>query len=184
MKNENFKTTFKFFTIAEHEKEEEFLREQHKQGWKFQKIGGLGAYHFVKCEPEDVVYQLDYNLEGASHRSEYHQMFQDCGWEYIQEFMGYSYFRKPVAEMKNGEEEIFSDDASKADMIKRVIAGRLCWLWLIGLFNVATLINMITLTTADSSIIRKILIACFGATYLVILYFTIVLGIKAFKRRK
>lgn len=49
----------------------------------------------MKCTPEDVVYQLDYNEEGLTHKDEYVQMFRDCGWEYIQDFGGYSYFRKP-----------------------------------------------------------------------------------------
>ena len=50
-------------------------------------------------------------------------MFHDCGWEYIQDFGGYSYFRKPVSEMQ-GEEEIFCDDESRLDMMRRVFAGR------------------------------------------------------------
>lgn len=29
-------------------------------------------------------------------------MFTDCGWEYLQDFVGYSYFRKPKAAMKKG----------------------------------------------------------------------------------
>jgi len=49
-----------------------------------------------------VVYQLDYNQEGRSHKEEYIQMFTDCGWEYLQDFVGYSYFRKPKAAMKKG----------------------------------------------------------------------------------
>ena len=82
-----------------------------------------GLYHFVKRMPEDVVYQLDYNEEGLQHKDEYVQMFKDCGWEYIQDFGGYSYFRKPVSEMQ-GKEEIFCDDESRLDMMRRVFAGR------------------------------------------------------------
>ena len=47
-----------------------------------------GLYHFEKCEPEDVTYQLDYNPEGIAHKAEYIQMFLDCGWEYMQDFAG------------------------------------------------------------------------------------------------
>ena len=70
-----------------------------------------------------MVYQLDYNEEGLKHKDEYVQMFKDCGWEYLQDFGGYSYFRKPVSEMQ-GEEEIFCDDESRLDMMRRVFAGR------------------------------------------------------------
>lgn len=84
----------------------------------------IGFYHFEECEPEDVVYQLDYNSERIANKADYVGMFQDCGWEYLQDFWGYSYFRKSSLEM-NGEEEIFCDDASKMEMMQRVFKGRL-----------------------------------------------------------
>lgn len=118
------KKEFKYFSIFNYEKEQDYLRERHKEGWRFIKVTGFGVYHFEECEPQDVVYQLDYNQEGLSHRAEYIQMFRDCGWEYIQDYAGYSYFKKPASEMK-GEEEIFCDDASRAAMMGRVFKGRL-----------------------------------------------------------
>lgn len=117
-------TRFKCFTVPEWEKEQDYLREQHKRGWKLVRVTFPGFYHFEKCTPEDVVYQLDYNTEGIEHRAEYIQMFGDCGWEYILDFVGYSYFRKPVSEM-SGEEEIFCDYDSRMEMIKRVFRGRI-----------------------------------------------------------
>ncbi len=33
-------------------------------------------------------------------------MFEDCGWEYLKEFAGYTYFRKPAEKMEK-EENIF-----------------------------------------------------------------------------
>lgn len=116
------KSEVRFFTIADWEKEEEYLRKRHREGWKFVRLS-FPVYHFEKCEPEDVVCQLDYNEDGVAHKEEYVQMFADCGWEYLQDFAGYSYFRKPVAGMK-GEEAIFCDDASRLDMMRRVFAGR------------------------------------------------------------
>jgi hypothetical protein len=124
MKNSNYcKKLFRYFSIFEYEKEEQFLREMHKDGWKFIKVTGFGVYHFEKCISEDVVYQLDYNRDAKKNREEYLQMFSDCGWEHLQEFAGYSYFRKPAAEM-NGEESIFCDEESKIAMMERVMKGR------------------------------------------------------------
>lgn len=114
-----------WFTVPEWEKEQEWLRKQHKKGWKLINATLPCFYTFEECSPEDVVYQLDYNQEGLENRGEYIQMFHDCGWEYVTEMAGYSYFRKQVSEMKRREEEIFSDDASKMDMIHRVYKGRL-----------------------------------------------------------
>lgn len=123
---------YKYFSIFNYEKEQEYLRKKHCEGWRFVRVSGLGVYHFEECAPEDVVYQLDYNQEGLSHKTEYIGMFRDCGWEYIQDNAGYSYFSKPRSEM-NGDEEIFCDDASRLEMMKRVYKGRL--LPLIMLFS-------------------------------------------------
>lgn len=120
----NKKVRFKYFTIPEYQKEQDYLRHEHQKGWKFTKVTFLLLYHFEKCEPEDVIYQLDYNQEGIAEKAEYVRIFQDCGWEYLMDFVGYSYFRKPLSQMKD-EEEIFCDDSSKLDMIKRVFKGRM-----------------------------------------------------------
>ena len=101
------KTEMKFFPIPQWKKEERYLREQHRKGWRFVKVNGLCLYHFEKCEAEDVIYQLDYNPDAITQKSEYVQMFQDCGWEFLQNFMGYSYFRKAAREMDGRDEEIF-----------------------------------------------------------------------------
>lgn len=118
------KKEFKYFTIFRYEEEQEYLSDMHRHGWKFTKISGIGTYHFEECEPEDVVYQLDYNQEGRKQKEEYVQMFEDCGWEYLFDFVDYSYFRKPKAEMQ-GDEEIFCDEQSRLDMMDRVYKGRL-----------------------------------------------------------
>ena len=118
------KTTVKFFSVVNWEKEQEYLRQMHRQGWKFVRLTALCFYHFVKCEPEDVIYQLDYNADDAKDKEEYVQLFADCGWEYLQDYMGYSYFRKSAAET-DGTEEIFCDDASRLQMFERVGRGRM-----------------------------------------------------------
>lgn len=120
----DIKTELRFFSIPQWKKEERYLREQHKKGWRFVRVGGLCLYHFERCQPEDVVYQLDYNPDSTAQKSEYVQMFQDCGWEYLQTYTGYSYFRKAASDMNGTDEEIFCDDASRLDMMKRVFRGR------------------------------------------------------------
>lgn len=118
------KKMHRYFNIAQWKEEEAFLREMHQRGWKFTDLKGLGCYHFEKCEPEDVIYQLDYYSGAKKDREDYLQMFEDCGWEYLRDVFGYSYFRKAAKDMV-GEEGIFSDDADKIDMIRRVIRGRM-----------------------------------------------------------
>jgi len=120
------KKEFHFFDIMQYEEEGEYLRKMHQHGWRFIYVSLPGIYHFEECEPEDVIYQVDYNKEGRMHKAEYVEMFQDCGWEYLQDMAGYSYFRKPASKMALGEKGIFCDDASRIEMMERVLRGRLC----------------------------------------------------------
>lgn len=135
------KKEFKYFTIMDYDKEAEYLQQQRKAGWKLTAIKGFGMYHFEECEPEDVVYQLDYNKEGLENKEEYIQMFCDCGWEYLMEYVGYSYFCKPKSEMADGEEEIFCDDQSRMDMVARVFRGRIIPLILLFAVMICTQIT-------------------------------------------
>lgn len=120
----NTKTELKFFTVAQYGEEAAYLSAMHKRGWKLTKITFPCFYHFEECTPENVVYQLDYNQEGVKSKGEYIQMFTDCGWSYLFDFVGYSYFYKTASEMK-GNEEIFCDDESRLDMMRRVFKGRM-----------------------------------------------------------
>ena len=117
------KKEFRWFSITEYEKEAEYLRRRHKEGWKFKNVTYPGIYIFEKCEPQEVIYQLDYNPDGIKNQGEYVQMFEDCGWEYLKEFAGYTYFRKPAEKMEK-EENIFCDDQSRLDLLNRLFRGR------------------------------------------------------------
>lgn len=141
----NTKTQIRFFSVADHEREQEHLRRMHQMGWEIVHVGLPCFYHFKACEPEDVVYQLDYYQESKFQREEYLKMFQDCGWEYLFDFMDYHYFRKPAAEM-DGDEEIFCDDESRLAMLRRVFRGRILWLLIIFLI---TVIPNMTINLAD-----------------------------------
>lgn len=172
------KKQFKYFSIFNHEDEQEYLAQMHREGWRFVRVTGLGVYHFENCEPADVVYQLDYNQEGLSHKTEYVKMFEDCGWEYIQDYAGYSYFRKPALEM-NGDEEIFCDDESRLAMMLRVYKGRL--LPLVVLFSACLLPQFVL----NSFVWQNYGVAAFIAG-VIVLYLVVfaIFGIKYAKYKK
>lgn len=129
-------------------------------------MSGLGVYHFESCTPEDVVYQLDYNQDGVAHKEEYVKIFADCGWEYMQDYFGYSYFRKPASEM-DGEEEIFCDDASRLDMLGRVFKGRM--IPLLAVFSLIIIPQLVqqSLTVTPFSRVVMILYCVLFVLYLV-----------------
>ncbi len=163
----NRKNEFRFFTIYQYEEEQEYLRRRHQEGWKFTGVTFPGIYHFAQCEPEDVVYQLDYNQRRIENMSEYIKMYSDCGWEYICDMMGYSYFRKPALEMC-GQEEIFNDDDSKRDMLDRVFKGRMIPLIVIFFLIIIPQMLMWTAMPIAEAIGLKILY-----TVIFVLYVTI-----------
>ena len=120
---EELKKEFHYFVLTDYEKEEEFLREKHKNGYRLEKVILPGIYYFEKCKPEDVVYKLDFNPKIELERESYVQLYADYGWEYIQDLNEYSYFRKAVED--GMETEIFSDNASKMEMLKKIFLKRM-----------------------------------------------------------
>lgn len=121
------KTVRKWFDTSQYEAEQTFLEEMHRQGWCFTTKKCLGTkFCFVPCEPEEMVYQIDYNPQALKKDPEYLQMFWDLGWEscYIKD--GIIIFRKPKRLM-NGSEEIYCDPENKLERMKRSISRILAW---------------------------------------------------------
>lgn len=109
----------KLFVLSEYEEEENYLREMARKGYLLEKVTLPGVYHFRKAEPMDMVYRLDFNPKKKEDWDSYLQMYRDYGWEYLQDLNEYSYFCKPAAESEE-ENEIFSDNASRIDMMDRI----------------------------------------------------------------
>lgn len=177
----NIKTEIRFFSVPEWKKEENYLREQHKNGWEFIGLSALCFYHFQNCKPTDMVYQLDYNSDSISKNREYIQMFSDCGWEYLQNYAGYSYFRKAASEMDGTEEEIFCDDASRLDMMKRVFKGRM--IPLVVLFF-SVIIPQIIMQSLVNTPANRVLLICFCAMFGIYLGIFILFAIPFWKYYK
>jgi len=115
---------FRFWTITDYEEEEQFLREQHREGWRLKRYFLPGFYLFDRCTPEDVVYRLDFDQAVRGEKTGYLQMYYDYGWEYLFEVNGFSYFRKPAGSMEE-DTEIFSDNESRLEMVQRIFKRRM-----------------------------------------------------------
>lgn len=118
-----FKINMRFFTIAEYNDEQNWLENQHKKGWKLKLVLPL-IFIFEKCNPEDVIYQLDY--KNKSMTEDYFEIFKDYGWEYCGSCLGWNYFRKLEKDIETeNDREIFSDADSKIDMINYIYKTRM-----------------------------------------------------------
>ena len=117
-------TKIRFFTIADFKEEEFWLREMAREGLHLLRMGVPCFYVFEKGEPRDVIYRLDYtnNDEGG----DYARMLAEFGWENCGRCIGWIYWRRDAAEIASeAEGELFSDDASRLDMVKKVIRTRM-----------------------------------------------------------
>ena len=129
------KKYFKYFTLFDYDKEEKWLREMSNKGWKLRNYTFI--YTFDKCEPSDTVYKLDFQAIDCDKES-YVSLFRDYGWEYVCEYNNYVYFRTEAKKYVNNNEknDIFSDNQSKLDMMKKIVKFKLIPLLLcfIGIF--------------------------------------------------
>ena len=129
-KSDSIKRVRKFFSIAEFEKEEKYLTDMAAQGWRFVDTNG-SIYTFERCEPEQVVYRLDFSGIPLDQRDDYYAMFRDYGWEYLQDINGFSYFRKPADGAAPEDLELFSDGASRIKMIKKFLVAKMPLIYLL-----------------------------------------------------
>ena len=106
---------FKIF--INYTKEEKWLNEMCKKGYEV--TNASFGYTFKNINPEDIPYRIDYRTFMTKQDFiDYCTMFEDSGWKHIlgSKSSGKQYFKK-VSE--NSEDDIFSDNISKADRYKR-----------------------------------------------------------------
>lgn len=120
----NKKYVRKCFWVHQYEKEEQFLSDMRSEGWKFVKLykGFPTKYEFIACEAEEYNYQLDYVCK-EDDTKDYHQLFQDAGWEEIMPWDGINgkwyYFCKKKE--GNREERIYTDAESRLQLVNKLI---------------------------------------------------------------
>lgn len=118
----NLLKSFKFFTIADYEKEEAYLSQMSKKGYQLKAVQFPGIYTFEKADAEPYAYRLYLRDAKKEDFDSYIQLFTDSGWEYVTEFATFSYFKKPLSDSNT---ELFSDNQSRLDMVKAIFYSRM-----------------------------------------------------------
>lgn len=119
------KTSFRFYTAWDYDKEEKWLNKESEQGWQLTK-GGCFHSKFIKNENIRYIYKLDYNgsfIRNSQEKQRYIDFFEEQGFEFINNtFNGWIYFRKEYKECNAEEEyEIYTDKTSLTEMLNRWI---------------------------------------------------------------
>jgi|GEM_PF-5862475 len=117
---DNNKTIKCNFPLSDFEEEQTFLTSHHAEGWRLLSIKGK-KYTFEKCDKQDVVYQIDFNPDERQ-TDEYVQLYADFGWHFVAEKDERFYFCKSNSDDEN---TIFSDQATKAIMCRKIIKRKL-----------------------------------------------------------
>jgi hypothetical protein len=118
MENTTF-CKFRLFWAWQDHEEEAWLRQMAQQGYHLSSLVFSTIYEFTHGEPRDVVYRLDYTDVRKKDIQEYMQLFQDAGWECVDGWAGWYYFRKPAdSESAN---EIYTDAESKNQKYQRLL---------------------------------------------------------------
>ncbi len=110
----------RIFWPWEDEIEENWLSEMARQGWHLSAVKPFGSYRFIKGQPAEVTYRMDFQSGTIKNKSDYLQLFSDAGWEYVGEMTGWHYFRIPTRAGQSPE--IFTDRNSKLEKFKRLQA--------------------------------------------------------------
>jgi len=114
------KTVFRAYGAWNNEAEERWLSRMARNGWHLAAPRAV-FYRFVKGEPADVVYRLDYRSAAKGERDEYLGLFKDAGWEHVGECGTWHYFR--IASGAGPAPEIHTDPESKIAMFRRLLAA-------------------------------------------------------------
>ena len=113
-----FRKVFKLFFVWQDKQEEKWLREMAQKGWLL-KSYNVFYYNFVKSEPKDYIYKLDYKSSSDKDMDEYLKIFDDMGWEHVEQYLGWHYFRSEADNVKIPD--IYSDKTSEIHKYKGLL---------------------------------------------------------------
>ena len=117
--NKKTVTRFKWWWAWNYEEQEQWLTNMSQLGYKMIK-SKLGVFFtFEVGNFEEYVYKIDYKKLRGKKLYEYIQLFNDCGWEYIDSLMGWHYFRKKDSNIELPE--LYTDSESKAQIFKQLL---------------------------------------------------------------
>lgn len=86
------------------DKEQAWINDMCKRGWAFWHTNGV-VYRFKRCEPEEFIYQIDFDEEQAKACGDYVTFRSSCGDRFVHQCKQKIYWRRPATsgpfEMEN-----------------------------------------------------------------------------------
>ena len=118
MEKKEIKKVWRFYTIADYEKEENFLNEMARDGWNLTAVG-FCRYIFRRGTPGEYIYKLDMVERGDSDqvKESYFNFLTDCGIRVVGEFKDWIYLQKRAAD---GPFDMKNDTYAKLRQLNKV----------------------------------------------------------------
>ena len=161
---EQEKRMVKWFWPWQDDQLEAWLRSMSQQGLHLAAVGWPARYTFIRGEPADLNYRLDWQEASRKEQPNYLQLFADTGWEHVGKYAGWQIFRQPSSE--GPPPEIYTDVDSKVAKYERMIFGA-------GGAFAAVLVVMVTLLFYDMDVVLGLFWAVLA---LAAVYYAVVLA--------
>lgn len=89
------KRYFRYFTIADYEREQKWLNAMSRSGWNFVRTNGF-VYTFEKGTPGEYIYKIDLPNESMTdvEVDAYYKFMEECGIEVVSSYKFWRYLRK------------------------------------------------------------------------------------------
>lgn len=118
MEKRECKRVWRYFTIADYEKEERWLNEMAREGWNLTAVG-FCRYIFRRGKPGEYIYKLDVVERTASDevKESYFNFLTDCGIRVVGEFKDWIYLQKKAAD---GPFDMKDDTYAKLRTVNKV----------------------------------------------------------------
>ena len=99
MEKKEIKKLWRFYSVADYEKEEAFLNEMARAGWNLTAVG-FCRYIFRRGNEGEFIYKLDMveRSESDEVKESYFNFLSDCGIRVVGEFKDWIYLQKPASE--------------------------------------------------------------------------------------
>ena len=112
------KKVWRYYNIAEYEKEEQWINEMAQEGWQLTAIG-LCRYIFRRGTPGEYIYKLDVVERTASDevKESYFNFLTECGIRVVGEFKDWIYLQKRAAD---GPFDMKDDTYAKLRTVNKV----------------------------------------------------------------
>ena len=117
-KKKEIKKLWRFYTVADYEKEEAFLNEMARAGWNLTAVG-FCRYIFRRGNEGEYIYKLDMveRTESDEVKESYFNFLTDCGILVVGEFKDWIYLQKRAAD---GPFDMKNDTYAKLRQLNKV----------------------------------------------------------------